>query len=148
MTIFTHILATQLGVQVLGLHGSETALAYTFGVGQDVDHVIKAPFYLKAVGLKNKKGYYWRSSLQEPVALLWILPLCLLLRTMVPALFFVVHLALDYSVSYEKMPFYPYSPYVARGWLLSVSDKTKEWIVASILVCLNLLVFFVRQRTG
>ncbi len=148
MTIFTHILATTLGVQALGLHGSDTALAYVFGVGQDVDHAIKAPFYLKAVGLKNKKGYYWRSSLQEPVALLWILPLCLLLRTMVPALFFVVHLALDYSVSYEKMPFYPYSPYVTRGWLLSVSDKTKEWILASILVCLNLLVFFVRQRTG
>lgn len=148
MTIVTHILATTLGVQAMGLHGSETALAYAFGVGVDVDHAIKAPYYLRAVGLQNKKGYYWRSSLQEPVALLWILPLCLLLGTIVPALFFVVHLALDYSVSYEKMPFYPYSPYVTRGWLLSVPDKVKEWILASILLCLNLLVFFVRQRTG
>jgi hypothetical protein len=71
-----------------------------------------------------------------------------LLGTIVPALFFVVHLAMDYSVSYEKMPFYPYSPYVARGWLLAVPDKVKELILAVILICLNLLVFFARQRTG
>lgn len=76
MTIFTHILATSLGVQALGLKGEECALAYTFGLGVDVDHVVKLPYYLRAVGLHDKRGYYWRSSLQEPVALLWILPLC------------------------------------------------------------------------
>src|SRR3989449_6739774 len=47
MTIVTHILATTLGVQAMQLHGREAALAYAFGVGVDVDHAIKAPYYLK-----------------------------------------------------------------------------------------------------
>ena len=69
MTIVTHVLATTLGVQALRLRGGDAALAYVFGVGVDVDHAIKAPFYLRTVGLANKRGYYWRTSLQEPVAL-------------------------------------------------------------------------------
>jgi hypothetical protein len=145
MTIFTHILATTLGVQLMGLHGGETVLAYTFGVAVDVDHAVKAPFYLKAVGLANKRGYYWRSSLQEPVALLWILPLCLLLRTPVPAIFFLIHVAMDYSVSYEKMPWYPYSPKVTQGWLLNIPDKVKEGVLVVILICSNLLLFLARR---
>ena len=115
MTIVTHFLATTLGVQALGLEGRETALAYAFGMGIDVDHAVKAPFYLRAVGLKNKKDYYWRSSLQEPIALAWIIPLAWYFGTIVPILFFVIHIAMDYSVRFEKMPFYPFSPYVTRG---------------------------------
>jgi len=145
MTIVTHVLATTLGVQAFELHGSEAVLAYLFGVGVDVDHAVKLPFYLRAVGLKNRRGYYWRSSLQEPVALLWILPLCVLFRTVVPAAFFVVHLAMDYSVSFEKMPFYPYSTHVTRGWLARVPDGLKEGVAATALLCLNLLAFFARR---
>src|SRR5437899_11550966 len=104
MTIVTHILATTLGVQAMQLDGREAALAYAFGVGVDVDHAVKAPFYLKHVGLRDKRGYYWRSSLQEPVALLWIVPLCLFLGTVVPIIFFSIHVAMDYSVRFEKMP--------------------------------------------
>jgi hypothetical protein len=140
MTIVTHILATTLGVQALRLRGSDAALAYVFGVGVDVDHAIKAPFYLKA-GLKKERGYYWRTSLQEPVALLWILPLCLFLGTWVPAFFFVIHLAMDYGVSYEKMPWYPYSPLVTQGFLVGVSDRTKEAVLIVVLLCMNLLLF-------
>src|SRR3989441_1611782 len=102
MTIVTHILATTLGVQAMQLDGREAALAYAFGVGVDVDHAIKAPFYLKHVGLRDRRGYYWRSSLQEPVALLWIIPLALLLHSIVPVLFFAIHVAMDYSVRFEK----------------------------------------------
>ena len=51
MTVFTHILATTLGVQAMELHGRDAALAYAFGIGVDVDHAVKAPFYLRAVGL-------------------------------------------------------------------------------------------------
>jgi len=145
MTIVTHVLATTLGVQAFELHGSEAVLAYVFGVGVDVDHAVKLPFYLRAVGLKNRRGYYWRSSLQEPVALLWILPLCVFLRTIVPAAFFVVHLAMDYGVRFEKMPFYPYSTQVTRGWLVHVPDKLKEGVIATVLLCLNLLAFFARR---
>src|SRR2546429_6873848 len=75
VTVFTHFLATTLGAQAMELRGGPLALAYAFGVGVDVDHAIKAPFYLRAIGLRDKRGYYWRSSLQEPVALLWIVPL-------------------------------------------------------------------------
>ena len=75
MKIGTHFLATTLGVQAMGLAGQDRILAYTFGMAVDVDHLVKLPYYLRAVGLHDKRGYYWRSSLQEPVALLWILPL-------------------------------------------------------------------------
>ncbi len=126
MTILTHVVVTTLGVKVLGLHGSDAALAYAFGVGPDLDHVVKLPYYLRAVGLRNQKDYYWRSSLQEPVAVLWIAPLCVLLGTLVPLVFFLAHVALDYSVRYEKMPFYPYSAWVTRGWLTRVPDTVKE----------------------
>jgi len=139
MTIVTHVLATTLGVQAFRLRGSDAVLAYIFGVGVDIDHAIKAPFYLRTVGLANKRGYYWRTSLQEPVALLWIVPLCFFLGTWVPALFFLIHLAMDYGVSYEKMPWYPYSPVVTQGFLVGISDKTKEVVLIVVLLCMNLL---------
>ena len=142
MKMVTHVLATTAGVQALHLHGSDALLAFAFGVAIDVDHAIKAPFYLKAVGWKNKLGFYWRSSLQEPVALLWIIPLCLFLHTWIPIPFFLFHIAMDYSVRFEKMPFYPYSTYVTRGWLLGVSDGLKEGILFAFLVCTNLLLYW------
>ena len=146
MTIFTHVLATTLGAQALELRGGQLALAYAFGVGVDIDHAIKAPFYLRAVGFQDKRGYYWRSSLQEPVALLWIVPLSVFLGTVIPIVFFVMHVAMDYSVRFEKMPVYPYSPWVTRGWLTRVPDKVKEGIVFAVLVVLNLLVYWSRRH--
>ena len=140
--LLTHILVTTAGVQALHLTGRERLLAYTFGCAVDVDHIIKAPFYLKAVGLKDKRGYYWRSSLQEPVALLWILPLCLALGTAVPILFFTMHVAMDYSVRFEKMPLYPYSRWVTRGFLINVPDKLKEAIVFAAALCTIALLYF------
>jgi hypothetical protein len=142
MTAPTHFLATTLGVQVMRLTGQDRLLAYTFGMAVDIDHLVKAPFYLRAVGLHDKRGYYWRSSLQEPVALLWILPLCFFLGTIVPAIFFVIHVAIDYSVRFEKMPFYPYSDYVTRGWLTNIPDKVKEAVLFAVLLVLNVVVYF------
>jgi hypothetical protein len=146
VTIVTHFLATTLGVQAMGLEGRERVLAYAFGMGVDVDHAVKAPFYLKAVGLRDKRGYYWRSSLQEPVALLWIVPLCVFLGSVVPIIFFAIHVAMDYSVRFEKMPFYPYSPWVTRGWLTRIPDKIKEVTVFSVLLVLNVLVYWWRSH--
>jgi len=146
VTIFTHVLATTLGAQALELRGGQLALAYAFGVGVDIDHAIKAPFYLRAVGFQDKRGYYWRSSLQEPVALLWIVPLSVFLGTVIPIVFFVMHVAMDYSVRFEKMPVYPYSPWVTRGWLTRVPDKVKEGILFAVLVVLNLLVYWSRRH--
>ena len=145
MTTVTHVLATMLGVQAMGLEGRDKVLAYAFGIGVDVDHAIKVPFYLRTVGLRDKRGYYWRSSLQEPVALLWIVPLCIFLGTVVPIVFFAIHVAMDYSVRFEKMPLYPYSAWVTRGWLTTVPDKVKEAVVFAVLLVLNVLVY--RSRT-
>ncbi len=141
MKLPTHVLATTLGVKALGLHGGAVALAFAFGCGIDIDHLLKLPFYLKSVGFKDRRGYYWRSSLQEPVALLWIVPLSIFLGTIVPIVFFVIHVAMDYSVRFEKMPFYPYSSYVTRGWLLGLSDNVKEGVLFILLACTTSLLF-------
>jgi len=141
----THVLATTLGVKALGLHGGDVALAFAFGCGIDIDHLLKLPFYLKSVGFKDRRGYYWRSSLQEPVALLWIIPLSIFLGTIIPIVFFVIHIAMDYSVRFEKMPFYPYSPYVTRGWLLGLSDNLKEGVLFVLLACTTSLLFLVAR---
>ncbi|PYP51132.1 MAG: hypothetical protein DMD45_08785 [Gemmatimonadetes bacterium] len=146
MTVFTHFLATTLGVQAMGLEGRDKVLAYAFGMGADIDHVVKAPFYLRAVGLRDKRGYYWRSSLQEPVALLWIVPLCVFLGTPLPILFFAIHVAMDYSVRFEKMPFYPYSLWVTRGWLTGIPDKLKERICFAVLLVANVGVYWLQHR--
>jgi len=143
--IFTHILATTLGVQVGGLHGRDVALAFAFGVAVDADHAVKAPYYLRSGGFQKRLGYYWRSSLQEPVAFLWVIPLAIALNSLVPVVFLAIHIAMDYSVRYEKMPFYPYSTWVTRGWLVSLPDWVKEAVLFAILLCLNLLLFLRRS---
>jgi hypothetical protein len=146
MTIFSHILATTAVVQAMHLRDpKQIALAYIFGVAVDVDHLVKAPFYLRAVGLRDRRGYYWRSSLQEPVAFLWILPVSLLLGSVVPLVCFAVHLLMDYSVRYEKLPFYPYSRYVTRGWLQEIPDGRKEAVLATALVAANLALWWVHR---
>jgi hypothetical protein len=146
VTVFTHFLATTLGVQAMGLEGRDRVLAYAFGMGVDIDHAVKAPFYLKHVGMRDQRGYYWRSSLQEPVALLWIVPLCVLLGTVVPIIFFAIHVAMDYSVRFEKMPFYPYSSWVTRGWLSGIPDKVKEGVVFGALLAGNLLLYWYQHH--
>ncbi len=134
MTILPHLLLTTVGIQVLGLEGKDIVLAYAFGYGIDlVDHPIKLPLYLRKNGKKNEKHYHWRTPLQEPVALLWIIPLSFYLGTAVPALFFALHVLLDYFVGYEKRPFTPFSNYSTEGFLTGISDTRKE--VWTCLVC-------------
>jgi hypothetical protein len=134
MSIITHVLATTLGVKLFKLHGRNGLLAYLFGVAVDLDHLIKAPFYLRSVGFQRKKGYYWRSSLQEPIALLWIVPLSIFLGTWVPVGFFLIHVTMDYLVRYEKMPWYPYSTRVTRGFFPQIPDRVKEFTLATLLL--------------
>ncbi len=145
MTMFSHILLTTAGVQALGLEGREVALAYVFGVGVDVDHIIKAPLYVRKNGLKNEKNYHWRTSLQEPVALLWIIPLSIFFRSYAPVIFFLLHCLLDYLVSFEKRPLFPYNNYTTRGILPHVSDTLKEIITVILLLCLNLFLLLLRK---
>ena len=145
MTIFTHILLTTVGVQALGLQGTDLALAYGFGVALDVDHAVKLALYLKKNGLKNEKHYHWRTSLQEPVSLLWILPLSFFLKSIIPVIFFLPHLLLDYLMSYEKRPLFPFHSVITRGFFPKVSDGLKEIITVILLVCLNLVLFLIKR---
>ena len=75
MTFFTHTLLTAAGIQILSLDPKDIILAYAFGVGADLDHLIKLPAYIQKYGFKKVRHYHWRTSLQEPVSLLWIIPL-------------------------------------------------------------------------
>ena len=141
MTIVPHLLVTTLGVQLLGLEGKDIVLAYAFGYGVDLlDHPIKLPLYFRKNGKMNEKHYHWRTPLQEPVALLWIIPLSAYLGTFVPAVFFLSHVVLDYCVSYEKRPMYPFSTFSTGGFFLSVSDRMKEILVSAVcgVLCLAL----------
>src|SRR5258708_28753800 len=74
----THALATTLGVKAMGLHGGDVVLAFAFGIGIDIDHLLKLPFYLKSVGFKDRRGHYWRASVFETRALPSICPLGIL----------------------------------------------------------------------
>ncbi len=147
MTILPHLLLTTVGAQALGLEGKDLVLAYTFGYGIDlVDHPIKLPLYLRKNGKKNEKNYHWRTPLQEPVALLWIIPLSVYLGTIVPALFFVSHFALDYLVSYEKRPFYPFSTFSTEGFLTGYSDSAKEIWTSVLCAAASIMLYLMRGR--
>jgi len=147
VTIVPHLLVTTLGVQVLGLEGKDIVLAYAFGYGIDlVDHPIKLLLYLKKNGKKNEKHYHWRTPLQEPIALAWIIPLSIYLGTIVPALFFISHFVLDYMVSYEKRPFYPFSAWSTEGILQEYSDTKKEiWTCTLCAVLIGIMAIAKRQ---
>ncbi len=147
MTILPHLFLTTVGVQALGLQGTDVALAYAFGYGIDIiDHPIKLPLYLKKNGKKNEKHYHWRTPFQEPVALMWIIPLSFYLGTYVPALFFISHFALDYMVSYEKRPWYPFSTYSTEGVLTKYSDAKKEIWVCAICAIIIAAVALITQK--
>ncbi len=147
MTIIPHLLLTTVGVQALGLEGRDVVLAYAFGYGIDlIDHPIKLPLYLKKNGKKNEKHYHWRTPLQEPVALLWIIPLSVYLGTWVPALFFFSHFMLDYMVSYEKRPFYPFSTFTTEGILRKYPDTRKE--IWTCIICSTLVVLLAVMNRG
>ena len=148
MTIITHTLVTTVGVRFLHLTGGEVVLAYIFGVVIDLDHFIKLPLYLKGHNFKirdilqkpfpKEKQYNWRTSLQEPVALLWIIPLSIFLKTPVPVIFFIGHLILDYLMSYQKLPFYPFSDFTTRGFFTAIPDKVKELFIVVASLCIIL----------
>jgi hypothetical protein len=149
MNFTIHTLLIVLGVQALSLHGGDVALAFLFGVGADLDHLVKVPQYINKHGFKKVRRYNWRTPLQEPVSLLWIIPLSVYISSYVPIVFFIGHLLLDYCVSYIKKPLFPFLNYETRGFL-SKTDNTKkdtfvEVISASFLICLNLALILLKK---
>lgn len=139
MTFLSHILVTTAGVQLLGLHGSDLILAYSFGVLIDFDHIIKAPLYFNKYKFKTTKHYNWRTPLQEPVSLLWVLPLSAFINTYVPTIFIIGHIVLDYFVDYPKHPFFPYSNFETKGFLSKIPQLYKELAVIALFSCINII---------
>ena len=145
VTFFTHALVTYTGVRVLGLEGVDVIWAYVFGVLIDLDHLIKIPGYIKRVGWKIQKHYNWRTSLQEPVALVWAALFSIAVKSVAPTVFLGAHIVLDYLVSYEKRPWWPFSGYMTRGMWLSRSDRFKEIVVATLFGCISLYLWLTPQ---
>lgn len=135
MTIISHLLLTGLIAKTMGLTGNDLIYAYSFGILPDLDHIIKIPSYIKDNGFKIVRRYPWRTFLQEPVMLLPVLIFCYFVGTWVPAIFFSLHLLLDYLVFYEKKPLAPFFQYKYSSLLRNVNDNLKEGVViaASIL---------------
>ena len=138
MTPLAHLLVTSAGAKLMSLQGQEMLLAYGFGVLIDADHIIKLPKYFKKHNLKIVRGLRWRTVLQEPVALLWIIPLCFYLSTWVPLIFFVGHLILDYASGFLKKPFSPFSNYETWGFLNKVPGFYKELFVIILFLPINI----------
>jgi membrane-bound metal-dependent hydrolase YbcI (DUF457 family) len=122
MNVIAHILVTILFVKLTGLTGIEVFWAFVFGVAIDLDHLIKVPLYVKQNGLKVVRYWNWRTSFQEPVSYLWIIPLCIYFQTWVPVFFFTTHIILDYLMSYEKQPFYPFSEFKIPKQKVKIDD--------------------------
>jgi len=49
-------------------------------------------------------------------------------------------------VRFEKMPFYPYSAWVTRGWLTGIPDKVKEGVLFAALLAGNGLLYWYRRH--
>jgi hypothetical protein len=143
MTFFTHTLVTTACIQVMHLQGKEIILAYLFGVAIDLDHLFKMPLYLKKNKMRYERHYHWRTPLQEPVALLWIIPLAVFVKSIVPIVFSLSHLLLDYLLVYPKLPFFPFSKFSTRGVSSLIPDQLKELLIFIIALVVNLFLFYV-----
>jgi membrane-bound metal-dependent hydrolase YbcI (DUF457 family) len=122
LNAIAHILVTLVFARVGNLSGIDIFLALLFGVAIDLDHLIKVPLYIKQNGLKVVRYWNWRTSFQEPVSYLWIIPLCIYFQTWVPVFFFTTHIVLDYLMSYEKQPFYPFSDFKIPNMKVKIDD--------------------------
>lgn len=168
MSILPHILITTAGAHALGLEGNDLVLAYVFGVMLDLDHLVKIPLYgrkfrnkeykisegkprfiqkvemkehkYEVLGLGIKRYYTWRTPLQEPVALLWVIPLSFYLGSAIPVVFFLLHLFLDYLADYPKFPFFPFSARSINGFLFGGRIGLKEMAINLASLCVILLV--------
>jgi len=139
MNPFVHTIVTLFLIRFFKLTGREKIFALLFGVLIDLDHLIKIPLYFKKYGFKVVRHFRWRTPLQEPISLLWIIPLAIYLDSWVPPLFFLSHIVLDYTMGYPKKPFFPFNNFEARKIQLKLSDAAKQLITFLFFLCLNLL---------
>lgn len=135
MIITTHALAT-IGVgKLLGIQTSrDWFLAFLFGVLPDLDHLkIFLPKYFNGEAWQRfyHREYPIRSFIQEPISLLWVVPLSFYLASPVPMAAWSVHVFLDYLVDGARKPFWPLSHLTLKSGLLP-SFALWEWLLVPI----------------
>lgn len=143
MNLITHILSVLLLGKIMHLNGFEWILAFVFGVLIDIDHLVKLPIYMKQKYMKQKiprktAHWDWRTPIQEPVSYLWVIPMSLFLKSYVPVIFFTLHLALDYMMSFSKKPFFPFANFTINDTAKFKRDVVLQ-IILSGLICFFLI---------
>ncbi|MFH1211641.1 MAG: hypothetical protein V1659_01800 [Candidatus Woesearchaeota archaeon] len=124
MWFIVHVLFTIGLIKVFNITTNyEIMLAFIFGVLVDIDHLIRLPEYIRKNGWHVVHHWHFRTSIQEPFSYIWVIPLCILLDSWVPFVFFTGHLILDYVMSYEKTPLWPIS-----RLSFDVHSHRKDWI--------------------
>lgn len=104
MLTTTHIAVTIFLCLLLNLNQDEWFVALLFGVMIDADHIFGAPRYVSHHGWgallhrswDDGSGSTWKSLLHYPVGAFVVLPLSTGWRYMLPALFWSLHLEMDY----------------------------------------------------
>ncbi|MFX0013086.1 MAG: hypothetical protein ACFFB2_04595 [Promethearchaeota archaeon] len=140
MNFLAHLIVTLVFVKIADLSGMNIFWALMFGVFIDFDHLIKLPLYIKQNGFKIVRYWNWRTGFQEPVSLLWIIPLNIYIHTWVPVFFFITHIVLDYLMSYEKQPFYPFSSFTIKQRKIKLDDSLG---IVTVVIAICIYVFLV-----
>lgn len=104
MLTTTHLAVTVLICLMLNLNQDEWFIALLFGVMIDADHIFGTPRYVSHNGWgallrrswDDGSGATWKSLLHYPVGSFVVLPLSTGWRYLLPALFWALHLELDY----------------------------------------------------
>ncbi len=116
MNVLSHGLASFVLARILGLDNNLTVIAIIFGVLPDIDHIFRVGEYYHENHWHLVKEWPWRTSFQELIGLVWVVPIAFLLGTTVPIIFFLLHLLLDYTMTYTKHPFAPFSNFQVHGF--------------------------------
>lgn len=149
MTFFSHILATFLLGKILKLKTrKQWFLAFLFGVGidfLDLPHIIVATkgFFQGETGFGHGGQHYYRSFIQEPISLLWVIPLSFWFKSAIPVKFFILQFLMDFVCQFEKRPFWPISDF-STSWGLFPSATLWEFLISLGLVMG--LVYFKRGK--
>jgi len=103
----THLAAVLLLGLILNLDWNEWFVALMFGIGLDIDHLFAAPGYVGRNGFAailaptwdDGSGAVWRSLLHYPIGAFVVIPMAVGWRFMLPLVFWVSHLSVDYLQS-------------------------------------------------
>jgi len=103
----THLAAVLLLGLLLDLDWNEWFVALLFGIALDIDHLFAAPGYVGRNGFgailrpswDDGTGAVWRSVLHYPMGAFLVMPLAVGWRLMLPLVFWVSHLSIDYLQS-------------------------------------------------